>query len=125
MSNLALMFGVLLGILGGVLFGLSDPRAVTALIPAFFGAGLIVCGLIAKNEKLRMHAMHVAALLGLVGCVFPLYRVVSHLMRGGEFRALADGGQLAMSGLSGIFLALCVKSFIDVRKARKQSEAKR
>ena len=122
MSNLALIFGVLLGILGGGLF--ADSGANTALIPAYFGAGLIVCGLIAKNEKLRMHAMHVAALLGLVGCLGGLVMVVRVFVGGNEFNPKSNGGQLAMAALCGVFLFLCVKSFIAARKARKQSEAK-
>jgi hypothetical protein len=43
-------------------------------------------------------------------------------VRGQEFN-LAKGEQAVMAGLCGIFLALCVKSFIDARMARKQSEA--
>ena len=123
MSNLALIFGVLLAILGGGLF--ADSGAKTALIPAYFGAGLIVCGLIAKNEKLRMHAMHVAALIGLVGCLGGLVMVVLVFVRGNEFNPKSNGGQLAMAALCGAFLFLCVKSFIAARKARKQTEAKR
>jgi hypothetical protein len=34
----------------------------------------------------------------------------------------AAGGSIAMAVLCGAFLALCVKSFIDARKARKQAE---
>src|SRR2546423_1723336 len=112
MSNLAILFGVLLGILGGVLFGLSESHSPTALIPAGFGVGLILCGIVARNDKARMHAMHVAALIGLVGLVVPLVRVVPALASGSEFEPLKHGGQLAMAGLCGIFLAMCVKSFI-------------
>jgi hypothetical protein len=127
MSNLAIVFGVLLGILGGVLFGFSGSHSPTALIPSAFGVALILCGFIAKNEKARMHAMHFAALLGLLGFAIPIWRLVKKFVfptdRPAEFNEWADGGQIAMAALSGVFLALCVKSFIDARRARKAREA--
>lgn len=126
MSNLAILFGVLLGILGGVLFGTSDlegARKLTALIPSLFGLGLIVCGVIARNEKARMHAMHFAALLGLVGLVMPLVMVVRKVAAGEPFNPISNGGQLVMAALCGVFLVMCVKSFIDARRARKAREA--
>ena len=44
----------------------------TALIPAGFGALFLVLGLLALKASLRKHAMHVAAMLGLLGCAFTL-----------------------------------------------------
>jgi hypothetical protein len=123
MSSIAIAFGALLTVLGVGLFGLSAGQAPTALIPAGFGLFLIICGVIARNEASRKHAMHFAALLGLVGCVAPLFMVIKKYATTTEFNPLSGGGQLAMSALCGIFLALCVKSFIDARKARKQAEA--
>jgi len=122
MSSIAITFGTLLILLGGGLYGISENRSPTALIPAGFGVALILCGIVARNENARKHAMHVAALLGLLGFVMPLFMVTRKYMATGEFNALSGGGQLAMSALCGIFLALCVKSFIDVRKARKARE---
>jgi hypothetical protein len=124
MSTLAIVFGLALTALGGGLYGMSEPehRSPTALIPSFFGIALIVCGLIARNEKARMHAMHFAALLGLVGMVFPAYRAIRAMATGASVN-LAIGGQLAMAGLCGVFLILCVKSFIDARRARRAREA--
>src|SRR5207253_7402475 len=49
------------------LIGPTEPHSPTALIPAYFGAALILCGLIALNENLLKHAMHAAAMVGLVG----------------------------------------------------------
>jgi uncharacterized membrane protein len=127
MSSISIVFGVLLTILGVGLYAGSDleaARRLTALIPAAFGVLLFVCGIVARNEKARKHAMHFAALLGLIGCVMPLVMVIRRWSTTGEFDATsrAGGGQLAMAALCGIFVALCVKSFIDARKARKQTE---
>ncbi|MBX9681273.1 MAG: hypothetical protein K2X38_21155 [Gemmataceae bacterium] len=123
MSMLAIVFGLALTVLGGGLYGMSpEPRSPTALIPSAFGIALILCGVIARNEKVRMHAMHFAALIGLVGAVYPAYRAFS-AMAGGRSVDLAVGGQLAMAGLCAVFVVLCVKSFIDARRVRKAREA--
>src|SRR5688572_17450879 len=66
-SSIAIVFGVLLSILGVVVYGLAEVKSITALIPTFFGIALILLGLLARKEAMRMHAMHVAALLGLFG----------------------------------------------------------
>jgi hypothetical protein len=125
MSPLAIVFGLLLTVLGGGFFGYvySDSGAVqvTALIPAFFGIPLIVAGVIALNEKYRMHAMHGAAFLGLVGFAMPTYMVIKGMMQGDDFgRAKIE--QAAMAGLCLVFVGLCVKSFIAARVARKKRE---
>jgi hypothetical protein len=122
-APIAILFGVLLTALGGGLYAASESKSITALIPSFFGLALIVLGIIARlgGEGARKHTMHVAALLGLVGLVFPAYRVIRALAGGAEVN-LAIGGQIAMAVLCGVFLVLCVKSFIDARRARKARE---
>lgn len=122
MAPLAIGFGVLLTLLGGGMYVYTEMASITALIPAFFGLPLIGLGVVAQNEKARMHAMHGAALIGLVGFAMPAYMVIAGLARGDEF-GLAKGEQAAMAVICGVFLGLCVKSFIDARAARKQKEA--
>src|SRR5262249_18560377 len=39
-------------------FGLTGTKGLTALIPSLFGVVLIVCGVLARRENLRKHAMH-------------------------------------------------------------------
>src|SRR5437764_10452474 len=111
MAPLAIIFGALLTILGPVLFFLSDPakQSPTAFIPSGFGVVLIILGLLARNDKFRMHAMHVAALLGLIGLGVPAFMVGRALLGGAEFEPVKHGGQLTMAALCGIFVALCVK----------------
>ena len=126
MSPIAIVFRLLLTLLGGGFFGYvysdSGTVQVTALIPAFFGIPLIVAGVIALSDKYRMHAMHGAALLGLVGFAMPAYMVIKGLIQGDDFgRAKIE--QAAMAGLCLVFVALCVKSFIAARVARKKKEA--
>jgi FtsH-binding integral membrane protein len=126
MSKLAITFGtilVLLGVaLGAYTYAALPPerQSPTAFIPAIFGILLIICGVLARNDKFRMHAMHVAALIGLVGCVMPLWRAIGKLVSGADLN-LAIGSQIAMGVICGLFVALCVRSFIAARRARKSS----
>ena len=122
MAALSILFGLLLSLLGVLLYTMAESKSITALIPAFFGVALIVLGFLAFKENRRKHAMHGAALLGLIGLGFPAYRVVNGVMEGKDW-TLATTGQTAMAALCGLFLFMCVKSFIDARRRRKQAGA--
>jgi uncharacterized membrane protein len=129
MSKLAITFGivlVLLGLgLGAYTYSLPDVErhSPTSFIPAIFGVLLLVCGVVARNDKLRMHAMHFAALVGLVGFGMPLFMAIRTMTSGKEYHRAAVGGQIAMGVICGIFVALCVRSFIAARRARKSSQS--
>src|SRR5438309_11985872 len=105
-----MLFGALLTVLGIVLY--SQSKAPTALIPCGFGLALVLLGQIAQgaSDKVRMHTMHAAAVIGLVGLVVPAYRATAGLISG-EGSALAIGGNLTMAALCAIFLGLVIKSF--------------
>jgi uncharacterized protein involved in response to NO len=125
MAPIAILFGILLSLLGPILFFLSDPdkQSPTAFIPTGFGIALVVCGIVALKERFRMHAMHAAALLGLIGFAVPAYMVIAALARGHAFESVKHGGQATMAVLCLIFLVLCIKTFIAARIARKKKEA--
>jgi len=124
MANLTIRFGLLLIVLGGVVWFASTPHAPTSLIPAFFGLLLVLFGSLARTEdtKRRMIWMHVAVTLGLLGFVFPLIRAVRpaiKMMQGSAVaRPLAVQEELAMSLICLVFTALCVRSFIHARRSR-------
>ena len=103
---------MLLGV-GG--YALAATRSVTALIPALFGLLLLGLGVLARSDGARKHAMHAAATVALVGFAGAVFRLVSSPAGGGT---LAVSSQIAMALLTGAFVALCVKSFIDTRRAR-------
>ncbi len=123
MAPIAIVFGALLSVLGVALYIYTAMASVTALIPAFFGVPLILLGVLASYEKYRMHGMHGAALLGLIGFAVPLGRVIVASTRDGFAFGPGIVGSITMSALCLIFVGLCVKSFIDARVARKQKEA--
>lgn len=95
-----------------------DKVSMTTLIPAGIGAGLLACvaGVIFLPNA-RKHIMHVAALVGVLGFVggfVPVFRSKT----GFDLESMAIKSGLLMSLICVIFVALCVKSFIDARKAR-------
>ena len=118
MAKVTLVFAVLLIALGLVGYLGTGSQYPTALIPTWIGIALLLCGLITlARPAVRKHAMHLAALLGVFGFIggfMPLFRSEFNFAK-----ASAVSGVL-MSGLSLLFVVLCVKSFIDAKKARQQ-----
>lgn len=116
MASTTIVFGVLLTLLGFGGYLLTGTSSLTALIPAVFGLLLLVLGFLARSEAVRKHAMHAAAavaLVGFAGALFSLLRTPT-----GPRSPMAVFSQGAMVVLTAVFVGLCVKSFIDVRRAR-------
>jgi len=121
-ANTTIGFGVallLLGVGGFVGTGSEHP---TALIPAAFGILLILFGaLAAKNPAKRALFMHIAVTLGLVGFLGSVPGVIKVIkMMNGEAiaRPAAAEAQTAMAALTLIYVILCVRSFINARRER-------
>ena len=112
--------GLLLVIVGLVGYMASDaPNPVTALIPAFLGIALLICGgIAAAAPQLRKHLMHAAAGLGLLGFLAGLGRLGMVLAQG-TGSALSRLCVAAMAFVCAVFLWLCVRSFIAARRARE------
>ena len=110
------LFGLILIVLGVASYVMTGRTSITAMIPAFFGAALVVWALFARPVSGRKHAMHAAVALGLIGGLMALGRGVPGVMRAGMTPAVLS--QLAMGVLLLIYVALGVQSFIAARKAR-------
>lgn len=122
MSTVSIVFALLFIALG--LFGFISYQAKTALIPAYIGAVLLICGLMAIKDEWRMHAMHGAVLIGIIGflgSVSGLLKLPKLLAGEALDRPHAVTLQSIMAVLCLIFVGLCVKSFIDVRIARRKA----
>jgi hypothetical protein len=119
-APIAITFGLLLSVLGVIVFGLAEVKSPTALFPTYFGSALIILGLLARNDKLRMHAMHFAALLGLLGLIGGVVKGIQALAA--DKPVTIWGGSFGMAALCGAFLVLCIQSFIAARRARKEKE---
>lgn len=120
MPTLALLVGVILVAIGLGTFVGTGAHAPTALIPAALGVLIAISGLVARNPRLRMHAMHVAvlvALLGALGCVPGLLRLPA-LLGGTAERPVAVVAQVLTFVVCLAFVAIAVRSFIEARRSR-------
>ena len=120
MPRITVVFSLLYIALGLAGFFLTGATHKTALIPAFIGAVLLVLGLLGGNEKLRMHVMHAALLIGLLallGTARSLLKLPA-AFDGTAERPAAVFAQAATAVLSVVYLALGVRSFIAARRAR-------
>ena len=125
MAKITIGLGLVLIALGlGGYFG-TGRESVTALIPAFFGLPLLILGLIARNERRRKTAIHIAVVIGLLGFAGTVSGLMKLpvLLTGGELeRPTAVTVQNAIAIVCLVFVLLCVWSFI---KARRASAAQR
>lgn len=122
MAKITITVGLILIALGLAGYFGTGTTSITALIPAFFGAPIFLLGLLALNDSFRMHAMHGAVLLGLLGFLGGAVRA-GMTLAGGEIKLpVAFGLTVAMALVCAVFVGLCVRSFIQARKARKQGQ---
>jgi hypothetical protein len=125
------VFGALLIILGLLGKFATGTESWTALIPAGFGLPLVVLGLLSLKDHLRKHAMHTAALIGTLGFVGALIMAVPRLPQLLTTGAVkrdngtdATASTLCMVGMAllcGLFVGLCVSSFIAARRRQRQA----
>jgi hypothetical protein len=115
----AIRFGYMLIAVGIIGYGygwLNGNASLTALIPALFGLILNLLGYFAsRNEGSRKLLMHIAVAVGLLGFLSGLGRVLSKI---NDFSLSAGTvASIAMSLICLVFVALCVMSFVNARKA--------
>ena len=123
MVRLTLVIAGLLLVVGVVGYAIPEGRHVTALIPAAVGVLLGVCGLLALlGESLRMHAMHAAMAIALLGALMTL-EPISRLLRGATVGAVTLTATIVMALLLIVYLVLGVRSFIRARRDRGDSAA--
>lgn len=117
MPKITIIFSLVL-ILMGLVSYLATMTHWTAMIPAIIGVPFLALGLVALKENLRKHAMHATSVLALLVVLMSAGRFVPAALGGGEM-SLA----LIMTGLMGVlaavYLALCVRSFIEARKRQR------
>jgi hypothetical protein len=120
MPVISIVFGVLLDAAGIIAYVATGSSQKTALIPCIFGMLIFVCGILATKPNFLKHAMHAGAVIALLGLLAGGGRFFSVLLKKGiegHEAGLAATGSLAL--LCALYLACCVKSFIEARKARQ------
>ncbi len=121
MPYITIGVGVLLTLIGVVGYVMSGMASWTALIPAFLGVPMALLGAMALKESLLKHAMHGAAmvgLLGLLGTASGAFKFVKMLGGAEVARPDAVKVQALVAVICAVFIGLCVNSFIQARKAR-------
>jgi hypothetical protein len=122
MAKITTAFGVALILLGGISFFATGSVHPTALIPAYFGLALLVCGWLANSpdNRRRMIVMHIAVTVGLVGFLGSgAMAIVETVKASGPLaHPAAVESQVAMAVLCLVYVVLCVRSFIAARRAR-------
>lgn len=122
MAPVTIVFGVLLILLGVIPYLMTEPRQPTALIPAYVGVALALLGAVALKPGARKHAMHVAVIIGLLGFLAAAGRLAMSLAKGSP-KPLAAFSLGMMALLTGVFVVLCVRSFISARRQRQAGGA--
>ena len=114
MPNLTLGYGVFLVVWGIAVGLLSTTDSLTRFIPCVPGAGLVVSGVLAKsNPEQRKLWMHVAVVIGLLSALLG----TRFFMVMGDGIDYASGSMLMLFLTGSAYTALCVRSFIQARKA--------
>ena len=117
MARTAILCGGLMVALGvGGYLG-TETRNVWTFIPAFFGVVILGLGVAALREAWRPGAMHTAVVVGLVGFALVVSSLVSLAQK-----ILAEPSAVTnslMAILSGTFVLLSLKSFVEARRRPK------
>ena len=124
MAKLTIAFGIVLILLGAISFFATGSIHPTALIPAYFGVAITICGVLANSpsEKRRMIVMHIAVTVGLLGFlgsgIMALVEAVK--AHGGPLaHPAAVESQATMAVICLVYVGLCVRSFIAARRGRQ------
>jgi hypothetical protein len=109
MGKTSVIFGAALGVLGLGGYVLGGMSSATALIPLFFGLLLAGLGWVVTRLGATTGGLIGLLVLGAVGVLAPLGRVIPALSAGGE-PGLAFWVNALMAVICGIFTVLCVKA---------------
>jgi hypothetical protein len=113
MGRIAIGFGLALIALGAGAYLGSGRSSLTALIPAFFGAAILLCGVIALKRAWARPAMMLAALISAAGLAGALSRIVPGLIKGQPLTLdLKTGSQLAMAALTTLLVIIAASWLI-------------
>lgn len=114
MAKLTIAFAGVLIVLGFVCFAVTGMEHKTALIPALVGFLMEPMGVLALvKPNLRMHAMHGAVTVGLLGFIAGVGGLIARRPHG-----IALFEMVALIVITGLYVAMCVNSFIQARRNR-------
>jgi fucose 4-O-acetylase-like acetyltransferase len=118
MTTITLAVGAVLTVLGIAGFALTGAASPTALIPSLVGVLIGLCGVLARQEKLRRHAIHAALAIALLGALGSLMNVVKigQVFAGSAERPAAVVVSTVMFVVLVAYIGVGVRSFIAARR---------
>ena len=121
MPSITIALGVALIIVGLAGYFLTGAVSLTALIPAGFGLVIALAGVVARDDRMRKHAMHDAVLVALLGFLGSVRGVlqIGALLDGTAARPAAVVSQTIMAVLTLGYIVVAVRSFVQARASRR------
>jgi len=119
MTYLGVIYGLALVVLGVFGYFKSGGVSVTALIPAFLGAPVVILSLLSLKPKFLKIGMHINVVIALAGFVATAKDTFG-LITGQEFEnELAIYSKAITCVLCLLFIVFSVVSFVKIRKSKK------
>lgn len=128
MAKVTIIFAVLLIVLGLVSFFGTGSIHYTALIPTWFGLALGIGGALAISPSAtrRKIFMHINVTIGALGCIGAFVEAVrgygAARSAGVDPDMIAFSAKLAMGMILLTYTILCIRSFIEARRARESQQ---
>lgn len=125
MSKNSILFGIIIIAVSVAFYIGTYSASITALIPGILGAVMVICGLLARNENMCKHLMHVSAVMALIGFIATAEGILRLIgMLGGKEieRSIAFIEMAICSVVFLIYLILSFQSFLEARRNRGESE---
>lgn len=116
--TLSVVLGFALVVLGAGAYVLSDFASITALIPAVFGALIVLLGVMGyqrSRDRLAIYGIGLLAVLGVLGSARGIPDVLALLTGGAVDSIIAAVSQGAMIAICLVLLAAVVKFLRETR----------
>ena len=123
-AKVSVIYGVILVVFAVLISLISGSESLTSYIPAMLGLPILILGLMAvwapSKQKLVMHINVVIGLLIFLAGLSVIHSLVSGANL--STNLWANFSKLFMSLTGALYLTICVKSFIFIRRKRSLTE---
>ena len=124
-EKISVLYGTVLIVFAVLVSFTSESKSITSYIPAILGAPILMFGLLSlrvpAKQKLFMHLSVLIGLFIFLGGLSVLVSLFSGTLLAKSF--WADFSRLFMSISGAVYLTICIKSFIFIRKQRESNTA--
>tara|TARA_B100001996_G_scaffold338239_1_gene290595 strand:+ start:1640 stop:2038 length:399 start_codon:yes stop_codon:yes gene_type:complete len=114
------LIGTIMVLWGIIIYILTEMSSLTSLIPSFVGLPIVLAGLLVRKlpEK-RSLFMHISSTFGLISVLGGLMAFKGVMSNDWSMSTIS---QLFLLIIGGLYLVICVKSFIHAKKMREAAE---